>query len=79
MIYLKSALAGAVAVVAALLLTALIMIVTLTVESRNLPGGQTIGWDPVTFYRNSGLAWITLALAFLIGFVWEYRRVSRGY
>jgi hypothetical protein len=77
MIYLKSALAGVVAVVAALIVTVLAMTVLLMIKSRDLPAGQAISWDPISFYRNSIVAWVCLALAFLIGFAWEYRRVFR--
>jgi len=77
MIYLKSTLAGVAAVVAALIVTALIMIVILVMKSRDLPAGQAIGWDPISFYRGSMIAWMCLIVAFLVGFAWEYRRVIR--
>src|SRR5437763_15482291 len=39
---------------------------------------QTIhlGWDPVSLVKHSPVAWLLLFLAFAIGFVWEYRRLT---
>jgi hypothetical protein len=79
MIYLKSALVGALVVVAAAVATALTMIVLLMIKSRNLPAGQAIAWDPISFYRGSVVTWVCLFGAFLVGFAWQYRRMLRAH
>ncbi len=79
MIYLKSAFAGVVAVMAAVLVTAVFVFVLLGIKSRDLPVGQAISWDPISFYRNSLVAWVCMALAFVIGFAWEYRRLLHAH
>jgi hypothetical protein len=39
--------------------------------------GHGVGWDPISMFRNSAIPWILLAGAFLVGFLWEYRKVAR--
>jgi hypothetical protein len=74
MVLVKSLVAGVVAAFIAAIGTALVMVASLLVLSRNLPEGHTIGWDPVSFGRQSFLCWLILVGAFVFGFVWEYRR-----
>lgn len=74
MLLLKSVFAGIAASVVAAIVTAVAMIGWLLVMSLRLPEGQTIGWDPVSFFRQSWLSWPILVSAFVLGFVWEYRR-----
>ena len=74
MIHLKSVMFGLLAVLLAAIATAMVMIAILVVWSRNLPPGAGYGWDPVSFYRHSLVGWAVVVLAFLIGYVWEYRR-----
>ncbi len=38
-------------------------------------GGGSWGWDPVSFIR-SPLAWAIFAAVFVLGFLWEYRRLA---
>ncbi len=74
MIFLKSLLVGLGALVLAVVATAVTIVISLSIKGRNLPQGEGYGWDPVSLFRNSLLVWVVLALAFLIGFAWEYRR-----
>jgi uncharacterized membrane protein YjgN (DUF898 family) len=74
LILLKSLLAGFVALVLAVIATAVTIVISLSIKGRNLPQGEGYGWDPVSIFRNSLVVWVVLALAFVIGFAWEYRR-----
>jgi len=75
MIYLKCILAGLCFLVGAailLLLGAIVFITIFVVRGK----GTTIGFDPVSFARSFPVVWILAALIFVLGFVWEYRRVA---
>ena len=78
MVLVKSVFVGLAATIAAAVSTAVVIVGWVLVKSRNLPDGQTYGWDPVSFYRGSALSWLILIAAFLLGFVWEYRRAARA-
>jgi hypothetical protein len=73
LIYLKSILCGLAAVFVAAVATAVAIIITLAIKSRNVPPGESYGWDPVSLFRGSLVSWFILALVFAIGFAWEYR------
>lgn len=62
------------AVLMAVIAIAVIVIAALAIKSRNLPPHQTYQWDPISLFRGSPLVWVFLLTAFLLGFVWEYRR-----
>jgi uncharacterized BrkB/YihY/UPF0761 family membrane protein len=72
-IYFKSLLCGFVAAILSVLAMGVFIIIMLAIKSRNLPAGEAVGWDPISFFRNSLLSWIVLVAAFVIGFAWEYR------
>lgn len=74
MIYLKCLFAGLTGVVIAAVVASFGIVGFLAVKSRNLAPGQSLGWDPISFFHNSILAWAFMLLGFLAGFVWEYRR-----
>ena len=74
MVLVKRVFAGLAATIVAAVGTAVAIIGWILVKSRNLPDGQTYGWDPVSFYRGSVLSWVILIGAFVLGFAWEYRR-----
>lgn len=76
MVLVKSLFAGLAATIVAALGTAVTIMGWLGVKSRNLPDGQVYGWDPRSFFRGSMLSWLILVGAFIIGFVWEYRRAA---
>ncbi len=74
MIYLKSTLAGLLAVLAAGILTVIIVTVYLSILSRSL-GTGAVGWDPISLARP--LTWLGVVLGiFLVGFFWEFLRVG---
>lgn len=87
--YLKSALAGIVAVVLALVLIPVVLLlvgVAYFTIAKAPQTSETIGWDPVSFLHQIpviGLlpGWsplIVLALLFFAaGFYWQFRRDSR--
>ncbi len=76
MIYLKSVLCGLAAVILSAIAAGFGIITLLAIKSRNLPPGQSYGWDPVSLLRNSTIAWLVLAVAFVAGFAWEYRHAA---
>ena len=78
MVLVKSLFAGLAATIIAAVATVTAIVGLVLVKSQNLPDGQAYGWDPVSFYRGSALSWLILIGAFLVGFVWEYRRAARA-
>lgn len=74
-IYLKSAVAGLIAVMIALAAAIAAAIVSVIVISRRTSEDTSIGWDPVSFARDP-LPWIVLAVVFAVGFWWKYRRLA---
>ncbi len=81
MIYVKSALAGLLAIVIALALLPVIAICGLMLYAwtHPQPEGSSVGWDPISLTKQSPL----LPLAFILivfasGFIWEFRRLARG-
>ena len=80
MIYLKSVLAGLVALIVIPILLIGLFVVGMFLYTLIHPahGEGSIGWDHVSIYRTSLLVWSIPLLIFLAGFFWEYRRaVSR--
>ena len=72
MVYLKSLVAGTAALSMAAALSPIVIGIYFLVVLR--PGGDgTTAWDPTSFAREP-LIWIMFALAFVAGFVWEFRR-----
>ncbi len=79
MIYLKSLLAGLVALIVIPIFLVGLLVVGMFVYTLIHPaqGEGSIGWDPVSIYRTSPLVWCIPPLIFLAGFAWEYRRTVR--
>ncbi len=80
MIYLKSVLAGLIAlIVVPILLIGIVIVGTVIYTSVHRPQGEgSIGWDPVSFWnQTSPLIWFVPVLIFGAGFIWEYRRLAR--
>jgi hypothetical protein len=71
MIYLKSAIAGIVAVFAAAILTLFAIVAYLSIAYRST-GNEAIGWDPVSLAKP--LTWLVVLGIYLAGFFWEFRR-----
>ena len=77
MLYLKSVIAGIVAlVIASVVLPTLVILFfsALTVRHR---GGTAIGFDPVSIARSSPTVWLIGLIVFAAGFYWEYRRLVK--
>jgi hypothetical protein len=73
-IYLKSTLAGLLAVLAAAILIVIVGVVYLSIASRSSEAGS-VGWDPISLARP--FTWLAVVLGiFLVGFFWEFMRVS---
>jgi hypothetical protein len=72
-IYLKCTLAGLFAVLAAAILTVVVVVVCLSIASQSSQTGA-VGWDPISLAKP--LTWLVAALGiFLVGFFWEFFRV----
>lgn len=74
-IYLKSAVAGLIALMISLAAAIGAAIVSVIIISRRTTEDTSIGWDPVSFARDP-FPWIVLALVFAAGFWWKYRRLA---
>jgi hypothetical protein len=79
-IYLKSALAGAVAVLIVVVVTPFVMLAIGTfVYGSDLKEGVAIGWDPVAAFEG---AWIiplaVLSAVFASVFYWRLRRLRKS-
>jgi hypothetical protein len=72
MVYVKSLVAGTVAVAIAAALSPIVMGIYFLVVYR--PGAsEAIAWDPTSFARQPPI-WAISGLIFVAGFVWEFRR-----
>ena len=73
MIYLKSIVAGIIAVVSFAVLVFLCVAVYMW---RMVPKTEgAVGWDPISIVRTGPL--LSILVVFLLGFIWEFRRGSR--
>jgi cell division protein FtsX len=72
MVFLKSLVAGTVAVAMAGALSPIVMGVYFYVVYRPA-ANEAIGWDPTSFVKQP-MIWAVTAVIFLAGFVWEFRR-----
>ena len=72
MIYIKSLIAGIIAVMIATVLTVLVVGACISITNKPKEG-EGIGWDPISFVRNS-TGRIIIVVSFLAGFIWEFRR-----
>lgn len=78
MIYIKSLLAGLLAVLVACISVPVIAVIGLIVYSmihRSQEEGS-IGWDPISLVKMSPMIWFIAALIFCAGFLWEFRRLT---
>jgi len=75
MIYVKSLVAGIAAVVIATILPPFLMGLYLYIAYKPKEN-EAIGWDPISFTKQP-VAWLIIALIFVAGFVWEFRRAAK--
>ena len=72
-VYLKSAIAGVVAIFLCAMIVVLTALVAIIWMSRRAEGDTVIGWDFVSFAKTP-LAWVIFLLTFAVGFYWEFHR-----
>ena len=73
MIFVKSILAGLIAV----FVVAFLLIICLEVAgAHSVPPGMTVGIDPVSIMRSFPEYWAGPIIVFSLGFFWEYKRVK---
>ena len=79
MIYVKSVLAGLIALIVVPIFLIGVLIVGMLIYTFAHPtqGEGSVGWDPISLWRLNPIVWSIPALIFLIGFIWEYRRLTR--
>jgi uncharacterized BrkB/YihY/UPF0761 family membrane protein len=80
MIYVKSLLAGLIALivfpVCLLLMVMVGMVIYLLVYPA--PGQGSIGWDPISLIRMNPMLWSVPVFIFVTGFIWQYRRLTES-
>jgi hypothetical protein len=79
MLYLKSVLAGFLALVMAFisLLVAVMFVMIVYARTHTQPGEGSIGWDPISLVKLSPfLPGVVVVVVFLVGFFWKYRRLT---
>ena len=79
MIYVKSILAGLVALIVVPVCLLVIVVVGMLIYAlvHSTPGEGSIGWDPISLIRMNPMFWSIPLLIFLNGFIWEYRRLAK--
>jgi hypothetical protein len=84
MIYVKSVLAGLLALIVVPICVLVILVVGMVVYYALVhptPGEGSIGWDPISIsisiFRVNPMFWSVPVLIFLMGFIWEYRRLAK--
>ncbi len=78
MIYIKSLLAGLVAVLAACISVPIIAVIGVIVYGmihRSQEEGS-IGWDLISLVKTVPMIWFIAALIFCAGFLWEFHRLT---
>ena len=76
MIYLKSVIVGLLALVVIPILFVAILVVGMIIYGSIHPSQGSVGWDPISMWRQNPIFWVIPVLIFSAGFIWEYRRVS---
>ena len=79
MIYVKSVLAGLIALIVVPIFLIGVLVAGMLIYTFVHPtqGEGSIGWDPISLYRMNPIAWFIPVLIFLTGFIWEYRRLTK--
>ena len=79
MVYVKSVLAGLIALVVVPILLIGVLIVSMLIYTLVHPtqGEGSVGWDPISLWRVNPILWSIPALVFLTGLIWECRRLTR--
>ncbi len=80
MIYVKSILAGLLALILVPVCLLVIVVVGMVIYTLAHPtsGKGSVGWDPIGLWVHMNpMLWSIPLLIFFIGFIWEYRRLAR--
>ena len=79
MIYVKSVLAGLIALILVPIFLIGVLIVGMLIYTfvHSTQGEGSVGWDPISLWHMNPIFWSIPALIFLTGFIWEYRRLTR--
>jgi uncharacterized BrkB/YihY/UPF0761 family membrane protein len=79
MIYVKSILAGLLALVVVPVCLLVIVVVGMVIYAavHQTPGEGSIGWDPISLIRMNPMLWSVPVSIFLVGFIWEYWRLAK--
>jgi hypothetical protein len=79
MIYVKSVLAGLLALIVAPICVLVILVVAMVIYAlvHSTSGEGSIGWDPISLVHTNPMLWSIPVLIFLMGFIWEYRRLAK--
>lgn len=78
MIYLKSALAGLLAVVAATIVLPILVVMGIVLYSAIHSSQEgSVGWDPISLVHRPSLPIVALmVVCFVPGFFWEFRKLT---
>jgi len=74
MVYVKSALAGFLALIVAFVATICGVIVYGVTHKPT--DGSSIGWDPISLFKHPIFPSAVVVLIFVAGFFWEFRRLT---
>lgn len=79
MIYVKSTLAGILALIVVPVCLLVIVVVGMVSYAlvHSTPGEGSIGWDPISLMRMNPMLWSVPVFIFFTGFIWEYRRLAK--
>jgi uncharacterized BrkB/YihY/UPF0761 family membrane protein len=79
MIYVKSILAGllALVVIPVCLLVMVVVGMMIYTLAHSTLGEGSIGWDPISLIRMNPIFWPVPVFIFFTGFIWEYRRLAK--
>jgi uncharacterized BrkB/YihY/UPF0761 family membrane protein len=81
MIYVKSIVAGLLALIVVPVCLLVIVVVGTVIDAlvHPTPGEGSVGWDPISLIRMNPMLWSIPLLIFFIGFIWEHRRLAKGH
>lgn len=79
MIYVKSVLAGLLALIVVPVCLLVIVVGGMVIYTlvHPTPGEGSIGWDPISIFRMNPMFWSVPVFIFFTGFIWEYRRLAK--
>jgi hypothetical protein len=81
MIYVRSIVAGLLALIVVPVCLLLIVVVGMVIYAsvHSTPGDGSIGWDPISLIRMNPIFWSVPVFIFFTGFIWEYRRLAKSH